>query len=136
MLNVLKKATCGRFTLSRRSIYLALNILFSVTYSVHGTHFTCKDFCLLKMIFFQKMKFHNRMWRKAWKLWKRKGCNICKTGTKELIAIQSNDKTFPLRSSLMKHVNDFRSKPWNTCYLKTYMKYKLNWNNFETIFRQ
>ena len=24
----------------------------SVTYSVHKTHFTCKDFCLLKMIFF------------------------------------------------------------------------------------
>ena len=28
MLNVLKKATCGRFTLSRWSIYLALKILF------------------------------------------------------------------------------------------------------------
>ena len=26
----------------------------SVTYSVHKTHFTCKDFCLLKMIFFSE----------------------------------------------------------------------------------
>ena len=42
------------------------------------------------------------MWRKARKVWKRKDCNICKTGTKKLIAIQSNAKTFPLRCSLMK----------------------------------
>ena len=136
MVNVLKKATCGRFTLSRWSIYLALKILFSVTYSVHKTHFTCKDLCLLKMIFFQKIKFHNRMWRKARKVWKRKVCNICKTGTKKLIAIQSIAEIFPLRCSLMKYVKDFRSKPWNMCYLKTYLKYKLNWNNYETIFRQ
>ena len=59
MLHELRKATCGlkklHFTLTRRSIDLALKTLFSDNYNVHKAQIICKDFCHQKIIFFQKM---------------------------------------------------------------------------------
>ena len=58
---VVKNAQCAEKAICFTAFYAEQRINLSctqdttsVTYIVHKTHFTCKDFCLLKMIFFQK----------------------------------------------------------------------------------
>ena len=63
-------------------------------------------------------------------VWKSKACNICKTGTKKLIAIQFNE--CQNISSLMKIYELFSRQTLNNALFKNIHEKKiLTWNDYE-----
>ena len=69
---------------------------------------------------FYSFRKHNSITEcEVMEVWKWKACNICKTGTKKLTAIQFNAKKFPLICSLMKICQWFPDKSWNMRYFET-----------------